>query len=78
MVDTLILHDLKAKHHQTDLTLMLLELDHLKNITNKYGHPFEDLISQRTTTQMLFESPETDILTKYSDEIKRHLQGDFL
>jgi diguanylate cyclase (GGDEF)-like protein len=59
---------LLAKRHQTDLTCMMLDLDHFKDVNDEYGHPFGDLVLQGTAKQILFETRETDTLARYGGE----------
>ena len=59
---------LLAKRHHTDLTCMMLDLDHFKNVNDQYGHPFGDLVLQGTAKQILFETRETDTLARYGGE----------
>ncbi|HIJ79322.1 MAG: GGDEF domain-containing protein [Desulfobulbaceae bacterium] len=59
---------LLAKRHQADLTCMMLDLDHFKEVNDECGHPFGDLVLQGTAKQILIETRETDTLARYGGE----------
>lgn len=59
---------LLARRHQADLSCMMLDLDHFKEVNDICGHPFGDLVLQGTAEQILHEARKTDTAARYGGE----------
>ncbi len=62
-------HDfLLAARHNTDLSCMMLDLDHFKKVNDCCGHPFGDTVLKGTAKQILHEARKTDTVARYGGE----------
>ena len=59
---------LVARRHNHDLTCMMLDLDHFKDINDNCGHQFGDYVLRETATKILEETRESDIVARYGGE----------
>ncbi len=58
----------RADRYQTPLALIMLDLDHFKNINDSYGHPFGDIVL-KGFSEILFSSVRgVDIVARYGGE----------
>ena len=71
----------RAQRYDDPLGLVLLDLDHFKNVNDKLGHPAGDQVLQDTAALLRRNVRETDILCRYGGEEfaiilpKTHLAG---
>jgi len=59
---------LLAQRHQSELSCMMLDLDLFKEVNDKCGHPFGDLVLKGTAEQILREARATDTVARYGGE----------
>lgn len=50
------------------LTLLMLDLDHFKDVNDRWGHPFGDHVLRQTTDVIAANVRESDILGRYGGE----------
>jgi diguanylate cyclase (GGDEF)-like protein len=58
------------RHARTgeDLSILMLDIDHFKNINDTYGHHAGDLVLQQVTRRLTEGLREYDLLTRYGGE----------
>jgi diguanylate cyclase (GGDEF)-like protein len=57
-----------SRRHKTDLTLLLIDLDHFKKVNDTYGHPCGDAVLQKVSAVMQASVRAEDILARYGGE----------
>lgn len=57
-----------SKRHKTPLTLMMLDLDHFKNINDTHGHRAGDHILRQFCEMLHFQVRAEDVVTRYGGE----------
>ena len=57
-----------AKRNETDLCLLLIDIDHFKKINDNYGHSFGDLILKELTHTISKVIRESDFFARYGGE----------
>jgi diguanylate cyclase (GGDEF)-like protein len=71
----------RAQRYSDPVSLMMFDLDHFKQINDKYGHPFGDTVLRETADLVRGSVREPDICARYGGEEfaiilpKTHLQG---
>ncbi|MEE8424912.1 MAG: GGDEF domain-containing protein [Elusimicrobiota bacterium] len=58
----------RAQTFKTTFCLMMLDIDHFKNINDSYGHPFGDQVLRRIGTILKNSVYETDFVARYGGE----------
>ncbi len=58
----------QAKHNNTSLGLIMLDIDHFKNINDSYGHQSGDLIIQELGNLIRSITKSTDIMGRYGGD----------
>ena len=59
---------LRAKTFKTKLGLMILDIDHFKNLNDQWGHPFGDTVLRRVAQTLRTSVYETDFVARYGGE----------
>lgn len=57
-----------AKRHGTDVVLMLLDLDHFKQVNDTHGHPIGDEVLRRTADAVRAVIRKEDFFARYGGE----------
>ncbi len=71
----------RSQRYSDPVALMMLDLDHFKNINDRYGHPFGDRVLRGTAELISTSIRDPDICARYGGEEfaiilpKAHLQG---
>jgi diguanylate cyclase (GGDEF)-like protein len=61
--------DVRAAHrYARPVSLVLIDVDHFKNLNDTYGHPFGDRVLQRLGEELLACSRTTDLACRYGGE----------
>jgi diguanylate cyclase (GGDEF)-like protein len=58
----------RARTFKTTFGLMLLDIDHFKNLNDQYGHPFGDQVLKRVGAVLNASVYETDYVARYGGE----------
>jgi diguanylate cyclase (GGDEF)-like protein len=58
----------RARTFKTTFGLMLLDIDHFKNLNDRYGHPFGDQVLKRVGAVLNASVYETDYVARYGGE----------
>ncbi len=58
----------KAKQHNTNLSIIMFDIDKFKNINDTYGHPMGDEVLIQISSKLKKEVRETDIVGRYGGE----------
>jgi len=58
----------RAERYGSDLALILLDLDHFKQVNDTYGHQQGDAVLRELATVLLRTTRETDLLARYGGE----------
>lgn len=58
----------RAKRHNTHLAVIMIDLDHFKNINDTYGHDAGDMVLAELSKRLLKEIRQTDIACRYGGE----------
>lgn len=59
---------LRYKRYQTDISCLLLDLDHFKRINDTFGHPFGDQVLQEFAARVKTAIRKADIAFRYGGE----------
>jgi two-component system, cell cycle response regulator len=71
----------RAQRYADPVSLIMLDLDHFKEVNDKYGHPFGDRVLRETAQLIRSSIRDPDICSRYGGEEfsiilpKTHLQG---
>jgi two-component system cell cycle response regulator len=71
----------RAHRYSDPVSLMMLDLDHFKNVNDRFGHPFGDEVLRSTAGLLRASVRELDICARYGGEEfavilpKTHVQG---
>jgi diguanylate cyclase (GGDEF)-like protein len=57
-----------AKRYGTQLSLMILDVDHFKNFNDRYGHLFGDEVLKSIALMISLEARKTDLTARYGGE----------
>jgi diguanylate cyclase (GGDEF)-like protein len=58
----------RAKTFRTSFCLMMIDIDHFKNLNDSYGHPFGDQVLKRIGEILRASVYETDFVARYGGE----------
>ena len=58
----------RAARYKHPLSMVMLDVDHFKNLNDTYGHPFGDLVLQQIAKILVGESRDIDIVARYGGE----------
>jgi len=58
----------RATRYQRDLSLLMIDIDHFKNINDTYGHPQGDVVLQELAGLLRRYGRQDDILARYGGE----------
>lgn len=58
----------QARRNQKPLSLVMLDLDHFKQLNDQYGHQTGDMVIEMVAKNLLRQSRRTDILFRYGGE----------
>ncbi|NDL57443.1 GGDEF domain-containing protein [Phytoactinopolyspora mesophila] len=58
----------RARHHQTSLGVLIVDLDHFKSINDTYGHPFGDKALRAVADELRSEVRELDACGRWGGE----------
>ena len=58
----------RADRYRCALALLMLDLDHFKQVNDTYGHPFGDYVLQKTASLLLKSVRQVDIVARYGGE----------
>jgi diguanylate cyclase (GGDEF)-like protein len=59
---------LRFSRGQAPFSLLMLDLDHFKDINDRYGHPVGDLVLKNVAQLLLVTLRKTDVLARYGGE----------
>jgi diguanylate cyclase (GGDEF)-like protein len=59
---------IRAKRYNHPLSLIAFDIDHLKKINDKYGHPFGDQVFMEITARCIKEFRKTDIISRFGGD----------
>lgn len=59
---------IQSKRYQQDLSILMLDLDHFKNVNDTYGHEAGDLVLKLFATRLKETLRESDIAARYGGE----------
>ena len=71
----------RAQRYSDPVSLIMMDLDHFKDVNDRYGHPFGDGVLRETAELLTTNVREPDICSRYGGEEfavilpKTHLQG---
>src|SRR5690242_9498482 len=71
----------RSQRYSDPVSLIMLDLDHFKDVNDKYGHPFGDRVLRETADLIRSSIRDPDICARYGGEEfaiilpKTHLQG---
>jgi diguanylate cyclase (GGDEF)-like protein len=71
----------RCQRYSDPVSLLMLDLDHFKDVNDRYGHPFGDRVLRETAELLRSSVREPDICARYGGEEfaiilpKTHLQG---
>lgn len=57
-----------ARRHGTPVALLLIDIDHFKNVNDRYGHPVGDLVLKRVAAALLSILRPEDVLARFGGE----------
>lgn len=58
----------RSKKKNTPLSVLMIDLDHFKEVNDTFGHPCGDSVLKRTAAQIMEGCRDTDILGRYGGE----------
>lgn len=58
----------RSKRYGRELSVLMLDLDHFKDVNDRWGHPFGDHVLRQTTDVIAANVRESDILGRYGGE----------
>lgn len=68
-LDTILRHEgIKANRYKSTLSLMLFDLDHFKNINDKFGHQVGDLVLKKVAKCLKDSLRQSDVLGRWGGE----------
>ena len=59
---------LRAERYATDLSLMMIDIDHFKNYNDRYGHPAGDGLLKAFAGRLLHIARKSDVVARYGGE----------
>lgn len=68
-LDTILRHEgIKANRYKSTLSLMLFDIDHFKNINDKFGHQVGDLVLKKVAKCLKDSLRQSDVLGRWGGE----------
>lgn len=58
----------RAKRYRHDLAVVILDLDHFKQVNDRYGHEFGDIVLRKVSAFLKSTARDTDILARIGGE----------
>ncbi len=58
----------RVKRHPEPLSVIILDIDHFKNVNDTYGHPFGDVVLKGVARLLTTLARETDLVARYGGE----------
>jgi len=58
----------RAIRYNSQLSLMILDIDHFKNVNDNYGHPVGDSVLLHIATELKRQARDIDIVARYGGE----------
>jgi len=58
----------RAKRYNRPFALIMLDLDHFKNINDTYGHPVGDIVLKQVSKEIVSTLRESDVAARYGGE----------
>ena len=58
----------RAERYRTPLALLMLDLDHFKQVNDNYGHPYGDFVLKKTAELLESSVRQVDIIARYGGE----------
>jgi diguanylate cyclase (GGDEF)-like protein len=58
----------RAQRYATDLSLMMIDIDHFKNYNDRYGHPAGDRLLKAFAGRLLRIARKSDVVARYGGE----------
>ncbi|BDG02187.1 diguanylate cyclase [Anaeromyxobacter oryzae] len=71
----------RAQRYSDPVSLIMIDLDHFKQVNDRFGHPFGDVVLRGAAEQLCASTRDPDICARYGGEEfavilpKTHLQG---
>jgi diguanylate cyclase (GGDEF)-like protein len=66
--EVLSIEFLRARRYHSDLAVLMADLDHFKNVNDKYGHPAGDSVLRGVSALLLSTLRATDVAGRYGGE----------
>lgn len=58
----------RAVRYRHPLSMIMIDIDHFKNLNDNFGHPFGDLVLQEVAKILVKESRDIDVVARYGGE----------
>jgi diguanylate cyclase (GGDEF)-like protein len=68
VMDCLSIEFLRARRYSTPLTILMADLDHFKEVNDRFGHPGGDAVLRGVADMLLSELRATDVAGRYGGE----------
>jgi len=68
VMDCLAIEVLRARRYDTPLTVLMADLDHFKEVNDRYGHPGGDAVLRGVAQTLISEMRSTDVAGRYGGE----------
>ena len=68
VMDCLSIEFLRARRYSTPLTILMADLDHFKEVNDRFGHPGGDAVLRGVAELLLSELRATDVAGRYGGE----------
>jgi two-component system cell cycle response regulator len=68
VMDCLSIEFLRARRYDTPLTVLMADLDHFKEVNDRFGHPGGDAVLRGVADLLLSELRATDVAGRYGGE----------
>jgi diguanylate cyclase (GGDEF)-like protein len=68
VMDCLSIEFLRARRYSTPLTILMADLDHFKEVNDRFGHPGGDAVLRGVANMLLSELRATDVAGRYGGE----------
>jgi len=57
-----------SKRYNTEISLIMLDIDHFKKVNDNYGHPVGDMVLRELSNRIASECRETDVACRFGGE----------